>query len=151
MTQFSSVDEVLDFAIGCEQEAVKFYLVLADMMKLESTRKVIQDFSKEEEGHEARLKKMKATGEIQVETRKIQDMKMESYVVSEIPHENMDYGDALALAIKKEDAAWRLYMDLAGIADKNELKTVFHALAAEEAEHKERFEKEYEDACMREN
>ena len=55
MDQWKSVDEILDFAIKNEEGAAEFYRDLAAKMKQESMREVFLGFSKEEEGHKARL------------------------------------------------------------------------------------------------
>jgi rubrerythrin len=63
----------------------------------------------------------------------------------------MSYQDALILAMKREKAAFRLYMKLAEIAPNDGLKTIFKNLANEEAKHKLNFELEYDDMIYREN
>ena len=50
----------------------------------------------------------------------------------------------ILLAMKKEKAAYRLYLDLAMVAEAEELTDLFLALAREEANHKLRFEIEYD-------
>ena len=60
------------------------------------------------------------------------------------PQPNMTYIEALLLAMKKEKAAYRLYVDLAAAGLDEELTAMFLALAAEEAKHKLRFELEYD-------
>ena len=52
--------------------------------------------------------------------------------------------------MKKEKAAYTMYLDLAGAAPSSELKNLFLGLAREEANHKLRFELEYDDEVMRE-
>jgi rubrerythrin len=56
----------------------------------------------------------------------------------------MSYIDLLVLAIKKEEAARKLYTDLATIAKEQKLRDIFLKLAQEEANHKLRFEIEYD-------
>ena len=58
---------------------------------------------------------------------------------------NLNYRDALVLAMKKEKAAFKLYSILAECMNDQVLKTTFLALAQEEAKHKLRFELEYDD------
>ncbi len=55
------------------------------------------------------------------------------------------------LAMKKEKAAFRLYLDLAAQVQSEDQKTLFLALAEEEARHKLRFELEYDKVVLREN
>ena len=63
----------------------------------------------------------------------------------------LDYQQALILAMKAEKNADRLYNDLAGAADDENLKGMFLTLAQEEAKHKLRFEVEYDEYVLREN
>lgn len=45
MKDFSTVDEILDFAIENEQGAVDFYTKLAEMAQSEAIKKVFTDFA----------------------------------------------------------------------------------------------------------
>jgi rubrerythrin len=62
----------------------------------------------------------------------------------------MNYQDALVLAMKKEKAAFRLYLDLANEVQSEDQKDLFLALAQEEAKHKLRFEIEYDEVVLKE-
>ncbi len=59
------------------------------------------------------------------------------------------YQDIPILAMKKEKAAFKLYMDLHETVDDADLKSLMLALAQEEAKHKLRFEIEYDDNFMK--
>jgi len=64
---------------------------------------------------------------------------------------NMDYQDALVLAMSQEKAAFKLYSKLAERSPNQEYKNLFLGLAQEEAKHKLRFELEYDEYVLREN
>jgi rubrerythrin len=81
----------------------------------------------------------------------VTDLRIADYTVEVEPTPDMDYQDALVLAMKKEKAAFRLYLDLADQAGNEELKLLFLSMAQEEAKHKLRFEIEYDDFVMQEN
>jgi rubrerythrin len=53
--------------------------------------------------------------------------------------------------MKREKAAYRLYLDLAAVAEAEELTETFLWLAQEEAKHKLRFEIEYDDQVLKDN
>ena len=55
------------------------------------------------------------------------------------------------MVIKKEASAQRLYTDLANLAPAGEIQNALRLLAADEAQHKVRFETEYDDEVLREN
>ncbi len=151
MKTFNSVDEILDFAMKSEQDAVDFYTSLADKMQNEEMKAVFLQFAQEEVGHKARLQKIKDEKIFDMEIEKVNDLKISDYVVTAKPSEDMEYSDALVLAMKREKAAFKLYSKLAERTDHPELKKIFEALAVEESKHKLRFELEYDDYVMREN
>ena len=151
MSTFGSADEVLDFAIEKEQEASEFYGDLAGRMKNPAMKKVFEGFAREEMGHKAKLTKVKEGKRLVQSEAKVMDLKIADYLVDVEPQPEMEYQDALILAMKKEKAAFRLYSDLATAAGDGELQDLFLSLAQEEAKHKLRFELEYDDNVLRWN
>ncbi len=152
MKTFSSINEILDFAMDSEQQAVDFYTGLAEKMKNPEMKEVFMEFAREEVSHKARLQKIKDEGifDMKIEND-VKDLKIADYVVNTKPVEDLEYADALILAMKKEKAAFKLYTNLSERTDNMELKKVFKALAVEESRHKLRFELEYDEYVMREN
>lgn len=149
---FGSVEDILDFAIGNEIEANRFYTDLASRMENPAIRKVFEDFAREELGHKAKLEAVKA-GQFPVEGRpsELQSLEIADYLVEIEPKPDMSYADALIIAMKKEKAAYRLYLDLASAVATKELSEMFLMLAQEEARHKLRFEIEYDDEVFKDN
>jgi rubrerythrin len=140
---FDSVDEVLDFAIARENEAHLFYVRLADMVKKPELVKAIRVFADEEVEHRVRLEAVKA-GEAAIKKEEVGNLKIADYVADVEPHPNMDYAEMLVVAMKKENLSYQLYTNLAAISLTNELRDIFLKLAQEEAEHRLRFEYEYD-------
>ena len=64
---------------------------------------------------------------------------------------DLSYQDALILAMLKEKAAFRLYLNLSEKTEVPFLKEVFLSLAQEESKHKLRFELEYDEYILKEN
>ncbi|MCD6091826.1 MAG: ferritin family protein [Bacteroidales bacterium] len=151
MKAFQTVDEILDFAIENEQNAADFYFELASKTKDNSIRETFTLYANEEIGHKEKLIFVKKEGVFQLEKQTILDMKMADYLVRQAVSENMSYQDALILAMKREKAAYRLYMKLASTTGNSQLKDLFVGLAQEEAKHKMAFEIEYDDVILREN
>ncbi len=150
--KFSSVEDVLDFAIANEIEANELYTELAGRMKNPAMARVFEEFALEELGHKAKLEAVK-TGEFVVTEQlgAVENLEIADYMVDVEPRPDMDYADALILAMKKEKAAYRLYLDLAAVAESKELTDLFLMLAQEEARHKLRFEIEYDDEILKED
>ena len=151
MPAFSSINDILNFAIGEEEAAVKFYTTLAENMERQNMKKVFQDFALEEVGHKSKLLAIKEGKLLVPSERKAIDLKVGDYLVEVEPTKNMDYQDALIIAMKKEKAAFKLYNDLATTTNNADLKSIFLMLAQEEAKHKVRFEIEYDDLVNQEN
>jgi len=148
---FNNVDEILDFAIGREQEAYEFYVDLANKAKEPSIKEAFISYSKEELGHKQKLEAVKSGRRLMLVPKKVMDLKIGDYLVDVEAKEDMDYQQALILAMKREKSAYKLYTDIANMTEDSELKLLFLALAQEEAKHKLRFEVEYDDDILREN
>ncbi|HUT29529.1 MAG TPA: ferritin family protein [Sedimentisphaerales bacterium] len=150
MRRFNSVDEILDFAIAREVEANRFYTQLAGQMENPSMRKVFEAFAIDETAHKMKLEAVKG-GEFEFKEEQVQSLEIADYVVEGEPRPDMSYADALVLAMKREKTSYRLYIDLAAVAEAEELTDMFLALAQEEAKHKLRFEIEYDDVILKED
>jgi rubrerythrin len=151
MEKFNSVDDILDFAMKNEQEAVDFYSRLAKNSKGEEMKLVFEEFAQEEVKHKARLQKIKDEGTFAFKKEEVMDLNISDYVVPTIPHPDMSYPEALTLAMAKEKAAFKLYMRLSTKVADAGLQAIFMDLAQEESKHKLRFELEYDEFVLREN
>jgi rubrerythrin len=151
MSESTAVDEILDFAIEREQEAVDFYTDLAGQATSQATRASFEQFANEERGHKAKLEAVKGGKRLRASAKAIQDLKIGDYLVDEAPGPKTDYQGALIVAMKREKAAFRLYTDLAARTDDVELRDLLLGLAQEEAKHKLRFEVEYDEKILTEN
>jgi rubrerythrin len=150
MGKFGSIEDVLEFAIEREIEANEFYKGLSNRVKDTAMREVFENFAREELGHKAKLEAMKARGKKADSGESAIDLKISDYLVDVEPSEDMDYKDALILAMKKEKASFALYCDLSREVEGLEQKEMFSALAKEEARHKLRFELEYDEVVLKE-
>lgn len=151
MNLFTNTNDILDFAMDNEQKAVDFYTQLAKSARTDDMRETFEQFAKEEIGHKARLAKIKEEGIFSLPNEKVADLKISDYVVRVEPTAEMTYEQALVLAMKREKAAFKLYMKLSEQAPDEEYKKLFLGLAQEESRHKLRFEIEYDDYVLREN
>ena len=148
MKKWSSVDQVLDFAISEEEGAAAFYTQLAEGMENPVTRKIFVEFAKEEQKHKEKLLAVKGGKKFESPAGGVLDLKVAEYVVDVEPSADMEYQEALIVAMKKEKAAFKLYTDLAASAEEEGIKATFLGLAQEEAKHKLYFEVEYDDLML---
>ena len=151
MKSFSSIEEILDFAIKEEEKAAEFYRDLAERVKNNAVSQIFIDFVKEEEKHKTKLLEVRSGDTSLLSTERVADLKISDYLVGYAPTANMTTQNAFLLAMKKEKAAFRLYTNLAAAVDNGAFKELLLSLAQEEAKHKLRFEIEYDDVFMDEN
>ncbi|MBN2136470.1 MAG: ferritin family protein [Sedimentisphaerales bacterium] len=145
----TSVNEILDFAINAEKAAYRFYVDLSEKMDSEAMSKVFKEFAEQELKHREILEGIKQGKTIEAE--EVANLKIADYVVGVEPHPDMTYQDALILAMKREKAAFALYIRIAESTHDQELRKTFEMLAQEEAKHKLYFETEYEEVVLKEN
>ena len=145
----TTVNDILDFAIAGEKAANQFYLELAAKMRNNAMKKVFEDFAAEERNHKEIIEGVKQGRTVEFE--EVADLKIAYYTVGGEPRPDMDYQDALILAMKKEKAAFAMYSRLAEVTQDQETRRTFLMLAQEEARHKLRFETEYDQVILKDN
>ena len=138
-------EEILQFAIGREVEANRFYLALAERVKSAQMRKIFEDLAQEELEHKAKLElEVMKTGRVLLADEKV-TIPAHEYIISDDDRPlDMDYKDMLMLGMEKEEAAFRTYINLIPNVDDEESRELLMALAEEEVRHKIRFETEYD-------
>jgi rubrerythrin len=152
MSNPSSIDEILDFAIESEQEAVDLYSDIAAKTTTPAIEKVFREFANEERGHKIKLEKVKSGKRFLAPGKKpVMDLKISDYTADEELQPDADYQSVLIFAMKREKAAFKLYTNLAGKTDDPSLRDLLLGLAQEEAKHKLRFEIEYDDNVLTDN
>ena len=145
-----TLDKILDFAIEQEEKAASFYNDLANRTEHEHMKKAFAGFAEEERGHKAKLLSIKSGGQLLPLGQRVADLRIGDYLEDVRLSADLDYQQALILAMKAEKAAFKLYHDLAAAADDPALKQTLLGLAEEEAKHKLRFEIEYDDNILKE-
>ncbi len=151
MSNPNSLEEILDYAIAMEQAAVELYTGIAAQATSDHNRRLFNDFAQEERGHKLRLEQVKA-GTIEIGSqKKILDLKLADYTNDVVITETSSYQEILVFTMKQEKQAYRLYSDLAMRADNEEARALFLSLAQEEANHKLKFELEYDERILGEN
>ena len=131
----------LDFAIQREEQAHRFYTLLARWAKTEEMRAVLTNFAQEELQHKATLTSLKRQ-KAKPPEEKIRSLRISDYMSDVKPKLEMTYEDKLIYIMKKATDSLRLYRDLAAIAADDDLRNTFLALAQDEAKHKKRFKTE---------
>ena len=144
---FESIEEVIDYAIEKEKEAVVFYEEISQQEPFTGAKKTFAEFAAEERKHQALLEDL-LKGETKLSDYKfkwIPDMKRSDYLVDLNYEKGMHYTDILRLAMKREEKALHLYNHLSKMTDKDEFINIFKMLSQEEAKHKLALETLYDD------
>jgi rubrerythrin len=144
---FGSIDEVLKFAIGKEEEAVEFYMSLARNATQASLKEIFESFSEEEEKHIKLLSNIAGNKEKidSYQFKEVTDLKISDYLVETEYKEGMPMPEILKIAMKREEKAVILYTNLADKTDSEDAKKVFMILVQEESKHKLALESMYDD------
>jgi len=145
MTKVNPDGEILEFAIAREVEAYNFYMALSERVNTPQIRKVFEDLAKEELEHKAKLElEIIKTGKAVPADENV-TFPEHDYIVSDTEQKlDMDYKYMLLLGMEKEEAAFRIYVNLVPLAKDQQSQEVLLALAQEEVKHKIRFETEYD-------
>ena len=145
--ELGDVIQLLEFAVRKEAEAYQFYTAWSHRMHRPEMQAVFNAFAEEELEHKAKLELelMKRGKVVKLEDTvgafEDNDSETEGFRIG--PGFDMDYKSMLLMAINKEEAAFKRYVDLAGVVDDEESREILFELAEEEMKHKIRFETEY--------
>jgi len=145
--EFSTIDDIVDFAIQKEIEAAEFYQTAAANEEIRGISANLREYAEEERKHEKMLVNLK-NNKSKIATykfEKVQDIKRSDYLVDMEYRKGMTYVEIVRIAMKREEKAHKLYLKMAQATDKTEHANIFSIMAQEEAKHKNYFETLYDD------
>jgi len=138
-------DQVIDFAIIREKDAVAFYKFLQGKARFAPQKEVLKEFELMEVGHVRLLEGVKERHSIEKLSKTVpDDLELTNYLHDVEPDEDMSYQDILVAAMKKEERAAALYRMLRDQETDTEIKKVFDQLVTEEENHRHHFEVLYD-------
>jgi len=144
----SQIEEIINFAVDKEREAIAFYEDLAKKVENPIMRDTVLTMADEERKHEKMLKGLTPKKLQFVRESSQPDLKISNYLVQTTISPDMSYQELLVIAMKREESSYALYSDLEQRASDNATRKVFTLLKGEELKHKTRLEKEYEERVM---
>ena len=148
----STYNEIIAFAIDKEQEAVELYSDLAGRAQSPSGKILFKELADMEKGHKTKLEKLDVAYFRSQELKAPEDLKIADYLVDVELTPEATYQDIVLFAAKREKAAFDLYTDLARIyVSIPDIKKIFDVLAQEEAYHKLKLEREYDEVVYKED
>lgn len=141
--------EVLQFAIDKEVEAFQFYTHASQQARYSGGKELFMSLAKEEEGHRKLLENLNMEKIAQKRIEKVPDLHISDYMVDVAVTPDLSYADILRVAMKREEKSLKLYTDMKESNTDEELKKLFDFLASEEAKHKYKLEKVYDEEILK--
>lgn len=145
--KFETFQEIIQYAINKEIEAAEFYEKAKDEENMVSMKEVLSEFAVEERKHQAMLEDIAGNKE-KIENyqfKSIPDLKISDAMTELVYKPGMFFPDVLAVAMKREEEAFRFYSKLAEEYTDGVGGEIFKILAQEEARHKNILELKYDD------
>jgi rubrerythrin len=141
--------EIIKFAIDKEIKAYDFYTSASQVAKYSGAKELFTDLAKEEVGHRKLLEKLDMEKIAKVRIEPVPNLKISEYMVDVEFKPNLSYADILRTAMKMEERSLKLYTDMKESNKDQDLKKLFTLLANEEAKHKLRLEKIYDEEILK--
>jgi rubrerythrin len=141
--------EIIKFAIKKEIKSFNFYTKASNVAKYSGAKDLFADLAKEEVGHRKLLEKLDMKKIAQAKIEKVPDLKISNYLTDAEFKPDMPYASILRMAIKMEERALKLYNNMNKSNKDEKLNKLFTFLANEEAKHKLRLEKIYDDEILK--
>jgi rubrerythrin len=141
--------EIINFAIDKEIKSYNFYTSASQVAKYSGAKELFSDLAQQEVGHRKMLEKLDMKKITQVKIEKVPNLKISDYMVDVEFRPDMPYADILRKAMKMEERALKLYNDMNQSNKDENLNKLFTLLANEEAKHKLRLEKIYDDEILK--
>ena len=143
-------NEILDFAVEREKEAVEFYHKLQTEARFKAQIDMLKELEAMEMGHIIVIENIRKNGVPDNQIKTVPNLKISEYISTEPENLDMSYQSLLIRAMKREEASTKLYTEMSLKFPDPELSKLFRKLASEEASHKLRFETLY-DEWMKDN
>lgn len=138
-------EDILNAAIQSEIEANRFYQQVAERVQDSHLKDMFLTFAREEDKHRRILEGFRSRPGQAVHFAAAPDFHVSETVDEPALSIDMKPKDAIALAMKKEEAAMKHYNQLAAACDEKEQKDLFLELASMEREHKAKMEQAFVD------
>ncbi|HGE69624.1 TPA: rubrerythrin [Candidatus Poribacteria bacterium] len=140
--------DIISFAIEWEKESAKLYEEMGKLAKKPNAKLMFEAFEKEEIKHREILENLSPEKIAKIKPKKAIDLKISDYLIDMTFKPDIEYQDALIIAMKREEKAVKMYTDLLNKIDDPEAQKLIQFLIQEESNHKLRLETEYDDNIL---
>lgn len=144
-------ESIINSAVEREIEAAEMYTMLSERVSKPETSSLFRELADDERSHRAKLESVLRKEKVEIKLKEVPDLKISDYLVDQEYSDGMNYQEALTMSMKKEEKARDLYNYLSEVNLDPEVQNLFKFLAQQEATHKYRLEKEYDDVVLSEN
>ena len=142
-------NEVLRFAIEKEIGTYNLYTMCKEVAKYSGAKELFAELAEEEEKHLELLEHVSVGKVFQGKLDPIPDLRISDYLIDVECQPDSSYADILRLVMKNEEHSVKLYNDLKESCVDEDLRRLFEFLAHEEAKHKLKFEKIYDEEILK--
>ena len=146
MTQIAcrSMQDVVAFAIDREEKARDFYLQCKGKAKNKGIKGFFKEMADEEERHRQILADHDLSEAAEFSEEDAQDLHLSDFMVDVKFTPEINYQQALAMAMKKEEKAHAFYSAWRARCSHEKTAKIFDFLAGEELKHKRKIEEIYD-------
>lgn len=141
--------EIIQFAIEKEIGTHNLYTMCGQIAKYSGAKELFGELAKEEEEHRKFLETLSMGRIVQTKLEPIPDLMISDYLIVVECMPDSSYADILRLVMKNEEHSVKLYNDLKDSCKDEDLKKLFAFLSQEEAKHKLKFERIYDEEILK--
>ena len=141
--------EIIEFTIEKEIHASDFYTKAGRAARYSGMKELFLELAKEEEGHRKLLENLSMDKVTQARIETIPNLKISDYLLETEFRPDMSYAEILRMAMKMEKHSLKLDNDLKDSSTDEGIRKLFIFLAGEEAKHKFRLEKVYDEEILK--
>jgi rubrerythrin len=141
--RFDSFDSIRRYAIREEINAANLYRMFAQRAAA-GTKEMFEELAAQEDEHRKLLENMDMNKVRDYILADVPDMRISDYLLDVKYSEDMTPHDALLFAMKSEEMAKKMYLDMQSKVSDEDIRKLFAVLAEQESRHKLRLESMYQ-------
>ncbi|WP_350343147.1 ferritin family protein [Proteinivorax tanatarense] len=142
--------DILKMAVENEVEAYEFYKDAASKVTDKNLKSTFEELAEEETKHKVLLEDYLKNDLKNMSFKENKDYQISETVEEKALSTSMNFKDAIALAMKKEEEAMNMYKQFAEASDDDKQRKTFEELVKMEQQHKTRLEDIYVNAAYTE-
>lgn len=145
---FSSIGEIIQFAINKEKNAQTFYRSAASLSQYPGISALFLELADEEAKHQKLLEELPDPSTLPEGSKKVLDLKISDYLIDLDFQKDMKYQEVMILAMKNEEKSLKFYRAWESNVQDPDQKKLFAFMAEEEAKHKYQLESLYDEKIL---